>query len=78
MTDDADAFKKINDETGRAHQVCKSHVARNTDALVEELSALIRAGNDHSLETIQVSSEQALADLAMAQLFLDRWRSGRV
>jgi hypothetical protein len=64
VTDDADAFKKISDETGRAHQVCKSHVGRNTDALVQELSSLIQTGNDRSLETIQVSSEQALADLA--------------
>lgn len=63
VTDDADAFKKISDETGRAHQVCKSHVGRNTDALVEELSTLIQSGHDHSLETIQVSSDQALADL---------------
>jgi hypothetical protein len=64
VSDDADAFKIISDETGRAHQVCKSHVGRNTDALVEELSILIQAGHDRSLETIQVSSAQALADLA--------------
>lgn len=64
VSDDADAFKKISDETGRAHQVCKSHVGRNTDALVEELSTLIQSGNDRSLETIQVSAEQALTDLA--------------
>jgi hypothetical protein len=59
----ADAFKKVSDETGRAHQVCKSHVGRNSDALVDELSALIRAGQDHSLDILHVSSEQALADL---------------
>lgn len=64
VSDDADAFKKVSDETGRAHQVCKSHVVRNTEALVEELSALIRTGQDHSLEILQISSEQALADLA--------------
>jgi transposase-like protein len=64
VTDDADAFKKVSDETGRAHQVCKSHVGRNTDALVEELSAIIHSGHDRSLESIQVSAEQALADLA--------------
>jgi len=64
VSDDADAFKKISDQTGRAHQVCKSHVGRNTDALVEELSALIQTGQDRSLETLQVSSAQALADLA--------------
>jgi len=64
VSDDADAFKKVSDETGRSQQVCKSHVGRNTDELVAELSALIGVGQDHSLEAIQVSSEQALCDLA--------------
>lgn len=64
VTDDADAFKKISDETGRAQQVCKSHVVRNTETLVEELSALIQTGQDRSLEPIGIPSEQALADLA--------------
>lgn len=64
VSDDADAFKRVSDETGRSQQVCKSHVGRNTDELVDELSALISAGQDHSLEAIQVSSEQALSDLA--------------
>lgn len=35
VTDDADGFKKVSDETGRSQQVCKSHVGRNTDALVD-------------------------------------------
>lgn len=65
VTDDADAFEKVSDETGRAQQVCKSHVGRNTDTLVEELSALIQTGQDRSLEIIGVSNEQALADLAL-------------
>ena len=64
VSDDADAFKKVSDETGRSQQVCKSHVVRNTEALVEEFSAMIGAGQDHSLEAIQVTSEQALEDLA--------------
>jgi hypothetical protein len=64
VSDDADAFKKVSDETGRAQQICKSHVGKNTDALVAELSALIRTGQDRSLEAIGVSTEQALADLA--------------
>jgi transposase-like protein len=64
VTDDADAFKTISDETGRSHQVCKSHVARNTDALVDELSAIIQSGQDHSLGVINVQPEQALADLS--------------
>jgi hypothetical protein len=64
VSDDADAFKRVSDETGRAQQVCKSHVGGNTDALVDDLSALLRASQDHSLEAIGVSAEQALADLA--------------
>jgi transposase-like protein len=64
VTDDADAFKKVSDETGRSQQVCKSHVGRNTDALVDELSNLVCAGQDHSLDSIDITPEQALADLA--------------
>jgi transposase-like protein len=64
VTDDADGFKKVSDETGRSHQVCKSHVGRNTDELVDELSTIIATNQDHSLETIGVKIEQALADLA--------------
>ena len=64
VSDDADAFKKVSDETGRSQQVCKSHVGRNTDALVDELSALIGLGQDHSLDAIHITPEQALSDLA--------------
>ncbi len=63
VSDDADAFKIVSDESGRSHQVCKSHVGRNTDALVESLSNAIRAGKDRSLKSINISDEQALADL---------------
>ncbi len=63
VADDADALKKVSDETGRSQQVCKSHVGRNTDALVDELTALINGGLDHSLAAIQVTPEQAICDL---------------
>lgn len=63
VTDDADALKKVCDATGRSQQVCKSHVGRNTDALVDELTALINGGLDHSLAAIQVTLEQAIHDL---------------
>ena len=63
VSDDADAIKKVSDETGRSQQVCKSHVGRNTDALVAELSAIIEAGQDHSLDVIGIAPEQALNDL---------------
>ena len=65
VSDDADAFKNVSDETGRSQQVCKSHVVRNTEALVEELSAMIGIGQDHSLEAIHVTPEQAMEDLAL-------------
>ncbi len=64
VTDDADGFKKVSDETGRSQQVCKSHVGRNTDTLVDELSALVMSNQDHSLEVIGVSPKQALLDLS--------------
>jgi transposase-like protein len=35
VTDDADGFKTVADEIGTQHQVCKSHVKRNTEALIE-------------------------------------------
>jgi len=70
VTDDADAFKKVSDETGRSQQVCKSHVGRNTDALVDELSAIVHAGQDHSLNAIGVTPEQALADLAALKIMI--------
>lgn len=64
VSDDADAFKQVSDQTGRSQQVCKSHVGRNTDALVAEMAAMIDAGQDHSLDAIGVSPQQALEDLA--------------
>ncbi len=67
VSDDADAFKQVSDETGRSQQVCKSHVGRNTEALVAELAALIGAGQDHSLEAIGITCEQALRDLEALQ-----------
>lgn len=67
VSDDADAFKKVSDETGRSQQVCKSHVGRNTEALVAELAAIIGAGQDHSLEAIGITPEQALDDLEALQ-----------
>ena len=62
-SDDADAFKIVSDQTGRSHQVCKSHVVRNTEALVAELSEIVVDGQDHSLDAIDITPEQALADL---------------
>ena len=63
VTDDADALKTAADENGVHHQVCKSHVGRNTDALVEQLQASLANGFNPSLEKIGVSVQEALLDL---------------
>ena len=56
--------KAVADELGLAHQVCKSHVRRNTEELVAELQSRIGAEPDGSLAAIGVAEEQAQADLA--------------
>ena len=63
VSDDADAFKTVANELGLDHQVCKSHVQRNTEALLETLRPLVQADRDGSLAAIGVTPEQALADL---------------
>jgi len=63
VTDDADALKTAANENGVYHQVCKSHVGRNTDALIEQLQAALTNGCNPSLEQIGVSVQQALLDL---------------
>lgn len=63
VTDDADALKIAADQNGMAHQVCKSHVGRNTDVLIEQLQSSLANGWDASLEDIGVSIPQALLDL---------------
>ena len=63
VTDDADGFKTVADEVGVQHQVCKAHVLRNTEALIEKYQPLVASDADGSLHAIGVSPEQAAADL---------------
>jgi hypothetical protein len=63
VTDDADGFKTVADEVGVQHQVCKAHVRRNTEALIERYQPLVARDADSSLKAIGVSPEQAAADL---------------
>ncbi len=63
VTDDADGFKGVADKLGMEHQVCKAHVERNTDALIDSLSPLVKEDKDGSLQEIGVTPEQAMADL---------------
>ncbi len=63
VTDDADGFKTVADEVGLQHQVCKAHVLRNTETLIERYQPLVARDADGSLQAIGVSREQATADL---------------
>ena len=63
VSDDADSFKAVADELGVEHQVCKSHVKRNTETLIENLEPLVEADQDGSLSAIGVTPEQARQDL---------------
>lgn len=63
VSDDADAFKTAADELGLVQQVCKAHVVRNTDSLVESLTTAIGVSGDPSLVALGVSPAQAAADV---------------
>ncbi len=63
VTDDADGENPVADEAGLLHQVCKSHVKRNTQALLDEFRPLVAAGRDGSLEAIGVTAARAQGDL---------------
>jgi len=75
VTDDADGFKTVADEVGVQHQVCKAHVLRNTDALIERYQPLVASDADGSLHAIGVSPQQAAADLTrLGELVRSRQR----
>jgi transposase-like protein len=64
VTDDADALKTAADGLGLDQQVCKGHVKRNTESLVENLQPQASLDADGSLAAIGVTAAQAEADLA--------------
>src|SRR6516225_3020696 len=57
------AQKTVADEVGVQHQICKAHVLRNTEALLDTYQPLVAKDADGSLGAIGVSPEQAAADL---------------
>lgn len=62
VSDDADGFKTAADGRGLDHQVCKTHVGRNTAAWVETIAPALATDADGSLAAIGVTPAQALAD----------------
>jgi transposase-like protein len=75
VSDDADGFKTIADEVGVQHQVCKAHVLRNTEDLIDKYQPLVARDADGSLQAIGVSPQQAAADLTrLGELVKSRQR----
>ena len=73
VTDDADALKAVATDLELEHQVCKSHVKRNTETFIENLESKIESDADGSLASIGVAPEQALKDLRrLGELILSR------
>jgi hypothetical protein len=62
VSDDADPFKTAADASGLTHQVCKTHVTRNTAAWVEAIAPALAVDADGSLAAIAISPAQAVAD----------------
>jgi transposase-like protein len=63
VTDDAENFRKAVTKLALPHQICKAHVVRNTEALIEELIPLVKQDREDSLLCCGISQEQAEADL---------------
>ena len=73
VSDDADSFKTVTKDLGLAHQVCKSHVKRNTETFVENMEPKVESDEDGSLAAIGVTPDQALEDLRhLGELILSR------
>jgi hypothetical protein len=73
VSDDADGFKAAADATGLAHQVCKAHVVRNTEAWVERHEAALAEDADGSLAALGADPAQAVKDVqALLRLVRER------
>jgi hypothetical protein len=62
VSDDADPFQTAADGSGLTHQVCKSHVLRNTETWVATITPALATDADGSLALIGTTPEQAMAD----------------
>jgi len=62
VSDDADGFKTAAAENGLKHQVCKSHVLRNSQDWHDQMRPALARDADGSLQEIGVTPQQAVAD----------------
>ena len=68
VTDDADNFTQAVTKLALPQQVCKAHVVRNTEAVIEEL--LAQVDGDGSLSACGVSPAQAREDLHQLRILI--------
>jgi transposase-like protein len=66
VSDDLDVYKGVADKLALEHQICRSHVKRNVDALAEELQEQVQAGEPMP-EGVDSSPERLVEDLAFVQ-----------
>jgi len=62
VSDDLDTYKEVADQEELDHQICRSHVKRNVDALAAELEERLEAGEAPPVGTT-LSADGALQDL---------------
>ena len=62
VSDDADAFKLVADQQGLEHQICKSHVKRSTEAMIEDLKPrAVQDEDGHSRRAAESGSRPGVA-----------------
>jgi transposase-like protein len=66
VSDDLDTYKRVADTLGLDHQICRSHVKRNVDALAEELREQLKASEPLPVGVVS-SPEQCGRDLEQLQ-----------
>jgi len=76
VSDDLDTYKRVADELDLGHQICRSHVKRNVDALAEELSGQLAEG-EQPPEGVGISPGELVDDLQhLRQLIRERPEDG--
>jgi transposase-like protein len=62
VSDDLDAYKKVADEVGLDHQICRSHVKRNVDELTESIVEQLKK-QEPLPKGVRSSAEHLVQDL---------------
>jgi hypothetical protein len=66
VSDDLDAYKRVADEVGLDHQICRGHVKRNVDALAESMVQQLKK-QEPLPKGVKSSAEHLVQDLETVQ-----------